>query len=466
MHKHLTKNLSTLLTTLLVINLILLGVSFTPSVAGIVSQSAKGPIISDPKLTAQIVFKGLKFPSSMAFLSSNDILVLEKNDGTVRRITNGTMQRQPVLQVNVSNRAERGLLGIAISPKHDNTPTYVFLYFTESKTKDGEDTLASTGTKPLGNRLYRYELTDNNSKLVNPKLLLDLPATPGSVHNGGRIMIGPDNNLYVTIGDVSDQSNKAINVKNGTKPDGRAGILRITQDGKPVPNNPIGKKYPLSLYYAYGIRNSFGIDFDPITETLWDTENGPTFGDEINRVKPGFNSGWHIVQGMWKANGEFGKPVNKMIHPHGLVDFGGRGKYSPPEFVWKQTVAPTALKFFHSDKLGKKYQDSLIVGDFKTGSLYHFDLNKDRTELSLKAPLHHNVYNNGTTLPGAIFAHGFGGITDLQVGPDGYLYVLSLYEGGGGCTVKNQDTHSRRCLPYNSMLDGSIFRIIPADLPN
>ena len=61
--------------------------------------------------------------------------------------------------------------------------------------------------------------------------------------------------------------------------------------------NPI-----ISKYYAYGIRNSFGLDFDPITGKLWDTENGPTFGDEINLVEPGFNSGWNKIQGIWKTD--------------------------------------------------------------------------------------------------------------------------------------------------------------------
>ena len=67
----------------------------------------------------------------------------------------------------------------------------------------------------------------------------------------------------------------------------------------------LGDKYPLDIYYAYGIRNSFGIDFDPVTGKLWDTENGPQFGDEINMVEPGFNSGSDRVYGIWEAD-EFG----------------------------------------------------------------------------------------------------------------------------------------------------------------
>ena len=85
---------------------------------------------------------------------------------------------------------------------------------------------------------------------------------------------------------------KSQNIKNGTSADGRGGILRVTYNGTPVGKGILGNTFPLDLYYAYGIRNSFGIGFDPVTGRLWDTENGPGFGDEINFVPPGFNSGW------------------------------------------------------------------------------------------------------------------------------------------------------------------------------
>ena len=156
----------------------------------------------------------------------------------------------------------------------------------------------------LANRLYRYELVDN--KLVNPLLLLDLPANPGPRHNGGAITIGPDNNLYVPIGDVDgsfkeeNTETETQNYNDGVDPDGRSGILRITQDGQPVGEGILGDSIPLKLYYAYGIRNSFGLGFDPVTGKLWDTENGPGNSDEINLVEPGFNSGWQQVMGLAK----------------------------------------------------------------------------------------------------------------------------------------------------------------------
>jgi len=309
------------------------------------------------------------------------------------------------------------MLGIAIA-KHTaiNGNTFVFLYYTENN---------GSGS-PLGNRVYRYELVDN--KLINPKLILNLPATPGPFHDGGKVLIGPDKNVYAVIGDLLYHRTQAQNVATGGLPDLTSGIIRVTQEGKPVPNSPIGNTYPLNLYYAYGIRNSFGMDFDPVTGKLWDTENGPNYGDEINLVEPGFNSGWAQVQGIWTPNGaienENAEPLS--LHPSNLVDFGGKGKYKVPEFIWFQTVAPTALKFLNSTNLGKQYQNDLFVGDYNNGNLYHFKLSQNRTALVLSGTLANKIaYTLQDSRP-AILGSGFdGGITDLQVGPDGYLYVLT-----------------------------------------
>jgi glucose/arabinose dehydrogenase len=277
----------------------------------------------------------------------------------------------------------------------------------------------------LGNRVYRYELVDN--KLIDPKLILNLPVTPGPFHDGGKLLIGPDKNVYAIIGDLLYHRTMAQNVVSGGPPDLTSGIIRATQEGNPVPNSPLGNTYPLSLYYAYGIRNSFGMDFDPLTGKLWDTENGPNYGDEINLVQPGFNSGWAQVQGIWTPIGpienENAGPVN--IHPSNLVDFGGKGKYRIPEFTWYQEVAPTALKFLTSNKLGKQYQNDMFVGDYLYGNIYHFKLSQNRTGLIAGGPLANKIEYGIQDLDQITFAKGFGAITDLQVGPDGYLYVLT-----------------------------------------
>ena len=142
-----------------------------------------------------------------------------------------------------------------------------------------------------------------------------------------------------------------------------------------------------------------------------------------------------------------------------LVDFEGKGKYSDPEFVWKKAVGPTALKFLNSDTYGKEYQNDMFVADFHNGNIYHFDLNEERTELVLTGDLRDKIADEVDELEGVIFGQGFGGITDLEVGPDGYLYVLSLHQGGSNCS--SSENHQKNCVEYDSEVQGVIFRINP-----
>ena len=372
---------------------------------------SSGQALIDPSLKAELVFNGsLKGPTtSMAFLGPNDILVLEKNTGKVQRILNGNLQEKPLLQAKVATEVELGMLGIAVS-KNQEGKTFVFLFYSEAN---------STGTV-IGNRLYRYELAED--RLVNPLLLLNLPATSPIVghennHNGGKVVIGPDKNVYVIVGDVGSRFGNVQNIIRGNSPDGTSGILRVTQDGKSVANGPFGNSVPNTLYYAYGIRNSFGFDFDPVTGNLWDTENGGIDKDEINYVFPGFNSGWRKAMGM---------ALSRFDPQEDLFNFAGKGKYSDPEFVWKQTVAPTALKFLNSTKLGPQYANTIFVGDVKTGNLYNFKLSPDRKQLLLKPPLEDKVADTPEEIQRVVFGQGFGVITDLKVGPDGYLYILGI----------------------------------------
>ena len=253
------------------------------------------------------------------------------------------------------------------------------------------------------------------------------------------MLIGPDKHLYLIVGEVNDPSlaherNRALNYegKDAHDPDGRGGILVIDQNGMAIGKHGIlGDKMPLKLYFAYGIRNSFGLDFDPLTGKLWDTENGPEFGDEINLVEPGFNSGWNKVQGVWNVTTDLKKDKIGIASesPDNLVDFGRRGTYSPPEFTWNYPVAPTDIKFTSTDKLGKKYQNDLLVADAEHGRIYHFDLTQNRTALRLQGALVDKVANNDKELDHVIFAGGFGMVSDLDVGPDGYLYLVVFNEG-------------------------------------
>ena len=197
------------------------------------------------------------------------------------------------------------------------------------------------------------------------------------------------------------------------------------------------------------------MDFDPITGKLWDTENGPAFGDEINLVEPGFNGGWQVVQGMGSMapaykgadfdlnnyvpptisnNLTFFDPVLSMdrlnngsdalkvglVHTgdvpsflaEKLVTINGQGKYSDPKFAWQLAVGVTALKFYDSDKLGNRYRGDMFVGDINNGRVYHFKLNQNRTEFFLN-----ETGTDKVNLETLLFAEGFGGITDSKCHP-------------------------------------------------
>ena len=437
-------------------------------------QGIDGITLSDPNLKLELVTSGLDFPTTMAFLDPDDFLILEKS-GTVKRVTNGHVLDKPLLQVDVSVKDERGLLGIAVSEKkNDSNGTSisnkdishnVFLYYV----------MCSEKNENCKNQIYRYNLDNKNNVLINPKLLLSVPSFPDPAHIGGIIDIGPDNNLYVTVGNfentIPDEpyKTKTQNFEEGEPVDGRAGILRITQDGKPVGTEGIlGNEYPLNLYYAYGVKNSFGIDFDPVTDKLWLTENGPKYGDEINLAEPGFNSDSDKIFGIWKVNeegkklktgdkeggeeeeqeqeGEGGTGYVTVVgdNPEGLVYFNGKGHYSPPEFTWDKSVAPTALLFLDSDRLGSSYKNDMFVGSVDSGRIFHFDLNENRSGLDLKGVLEDKIATDSTEYGEILFAEGFSIITDLKQGPDGYLYVVS--------GLKQSKTEEK---------PGAVYRILP-----
>jgi aldose sugar dehydrogenase len=398
--------------------------------------------INDPNLTAEAIVAGLSFPTSMAFLDDNNILILEK-EGSVRLVSNGVLQDTPVLQIPVNSQNERGLLGIEVvnSSSSNNIttaaagggtaasnaaaasspqPTTVFLYFTEEGgAGGGED-------GELRNRVYKYQW--NGQTLINPTLILDLPAGPGTNHQGGKLVVGPDGYLYVVIGELQREG-QLQNIQGGPAPDDSGVIFRVNpDDGSAANDNPFqgqgGDAAALNRYFAYGIRNSFGIAFDPITGVLWDAENGELTYDEINIVDPGFNSGWKAVMGPISAAG---------ISENDLVQFPG-SNYADPVFSWTESFGITDIEFLNSQKLGQRYANNIFVGDITQGNLYFFEVNENRNGLQFN-----NTQSQQQQQPGlsdlvadteeesssVILGTGFVGITDIETGPDGLLYVLT-----------------------------------------
>jgi glucose/arabinose dehydrogenase len=405
------------------------------------------PILTDTNLTVETVVapNSLALPTTMAFVGANDILVLQKNNGQVRRVLNGVLQATPALDVPVSNDSERGLLGIAVNSE---SPPKVFLYYTESTVDGGA---------PLGNRVYRYTWNGTTGLLESPQLVLALPATPGPNHDGGVLLLGPHENglpgspdgrpLYAVIGDLN-RNGQLQNITSGAAPDDTGVIFRVQQDGTPHPLNPF---FPycsssttttctsdagcptgqscitkVSRYYAYGVRNSFGLGLDPVTGKLWDTENGPSSYDEVDQVEPGFNSGWNQIMG----------PDSR--DPQGVADLfdmpGMRDNYSDPEFSWLTPIAPTAIVFPSGSALGTAYDNVALVGDNNNGQLYRLPLNASRSGFNFATVDPTGLLTDlvaDTTAERDLLklGSGFGAITDLEIGPDGALYVVSIGNG-------------------------------------
>lgn len=342
----------------------------------------KLPVVRDANYIVEEFVTGLKWPTTMTFVGE-DVLVLEKNTGNVRLVKNGELVKEPVMHFNVDFLAERGLLGIISS---DST---VYLYMTE---------INSTSKTTLGNHIYKAEWDGNN--LNNLTLIKKLPFGERGVHNGGVFAHGSDGKIYAVIGDADHQ-----------------GILQNYHKGEPDNTSIIFDVNSAEPYYAIGIRNSFGIAVDPITGEIWDTENNNKVFDEINLVLYKFNSGWDPIVGP-------GNPQEIKNLPQ-YKDY----KFSNPEFSWELTVAPTAISFPPEFSF-IDYQNSVFVGDFLNGFLYEFKLNSDRTGFVFQSPhLKDLVADGGDSLNEIIFGAGFGGITDIEFGPDGMMYVVSIIDG-------------------------------------
>jgi glucose/arabinose dehydrogenase len=375
------------------------------------SRAAAAPSTRDPGLSVQEIASGLSAPTNIAFIGAEDILVLQKDDGQVRRVISGILQADPVLDVAVDSASERGLLGIAVHPDFPTSP-FVYLYYTESST--GGDSSGAAAA----NRVYRY--TWNGSVLTDPALILDLPGFPGPNHDGGIVTFGPDGKLYAVIGDLN-RDGQLQNFAAGPEPDDTSVIFRINPDGSTPADNPFfasGGK--LARYFAYGIRNSFGLAFDPVTDRLWMTENGPGSYDEINLVEPGFNSGWEKFMGPAARSATSVSELFAIAGAH----------YADPAFSWLNPVGPTAIAFLDSLSLGAEYENDVFVGDVNNGNLYRFKPNQSRDGFVFNGSgLADLVADNRAELAETVVASGFAGITDVKVGPDGRLYVVSFGDG-------------------------------------
>src|SRR5882724_1517266 len=397
------------------------------SITTSIQAAAISPSMVDPNLTVSTVFTGLNQPTSMAFIGPNDFFVLEKTTGKVQRIVNGALQ-SPALDLAVNSASERGLLGIALHPKFAQNGL-VYLYWTESST--GLDTANIDEIPQLGNRVDRYVW--NGSTLTFDRNLIKLRALQQDAgqssrgnHNGGIIRFGPDGKLYIIFGDNGRRGFLQNITSGGPVPDDQFGgpapdnahltgvILRLNDDGSTPGDNPFffaatsltGEAASnVKKVFAYGIRNSFGMAFDPLSGYLWTQENGDDAFDEMNRVSAGFNGGWTQTMGPISRIGQFksiestygaGNLQQLRWPPSNIADTPQAAlarlymlpgaQYVDPEFSWKYAVAPAALGFVKGRGLGTQYESDMFVGASRTtllnGYLFRFKLTTDRLHFS------------------------------------------------------------------------------------
>jgi aldose sugar dehydrogenase len=436
----------------------------------------------------------------MEFIGENDVLVLEKSTGRVKRVRPGVAP-EIVLDLPVNSNSERGLLGIALD-KYFRHNGFVYLYWHESST--GADSALAAEVPVMAGRLERFKWNGTILEQEVPARILQrvraFQADAGQQlrgnHNGGVLRADDDGKLYLIIGDIGRRG-QTQNLEDGPfvyqepmdafrgtigdddyggpDPDARhlsGVILRINTDGTAPRDNPFYKEgqdrggsvgASLKRLYAYGIRNSFGMAFDPFSGDLWEQENGDDSFSEINRVEPGFNSGWVQVMGplhrvaQFRAietdtvpppapTGYFGlqqlrwSPLNIASTPSEAYDrlFKLRGsRFSDPEMAWKYEFAPGGIDFLTQRELGREYRGDMFIGSAsgRGGNIFRLPIDSNRKEIDPDDKrLRDRVADNldkyeMTESESLLFGTGFGVTPDVRESPQGTLYVASSSTG-------------------------------------
>ncbi len=456
--------------------------SGTPATA-----QSDGPTMLDPGLDVRTIVSGLVTPTSLAFLAPSDMLVLEKNTGRVQRVVGGAVQGT-VLDLAVNFGSERGLLGIALHPSFPSNPG-VYLYWTESTT--GADTNVLSNTPLLGNRVDRFVW--NGSTLTFDRNLIRIRAIQQDAgqpergnHDGGVIAFGRDGKLYVFVGDVGRRG-QLQNLPCGpmatcpgpTVPDDQFGgpepddahltgvVLRLNDDGTTPADNPFfaagaarGGEVGANIQkiFSYGHRNSFGMAVDPVSGGLWLQENGDDSFSELNRVEPGMNGGWVQIMGPVERIAQykeiettFGAMSLQQLRwpPTNIADTPEEARsrlfmlpgahYADPAFSWKWEVAPAGIGFVSGRALGPQFEGDLFMGAatplLEGGYLFHFNLTGNRRMIGVDDPrLEDRVADNLgkhdiTESESLLIGRDFGVATDVETGPNGNIFVVSLTSG-------------------------------------
>ncbi len=335
------------------------------------------------ELTSDVVATRLDTVWELVWGPDGFIWMTERG-GRVSRVNPQTGAVTPVAQIAVSEIGEGGLMGLALHPDFATQP-WVYLAHTYN------------GSSGVRNRIVRARF--DGTTLGTPEILLaDIPGS--SIHNGSRLVIGPDRLLYVTTGDASDgpiaQNRDALAGK----------ILRLTLDGQPAAGNPFNTRV-----FSYGHRNPQGMVFAP-DGSLYVTEHGPSDNDEVNRIEAGRNYGWPTVHG--KCDGDIGMAE---------LSFCSANSVAEPLAIWTPTIAPAGLAFYNASLI-PDFRGSLLFATLKDETLYRLALSSDgKTAQSTNT----------------LFARDFGRLRAVLVAPDGAIYLGTSNRDGRGSPVATDD---------------------------
>ena len=329
------------------------------------------PATAGTPFTAEPIVTGLGQPVAFTFAPNGRIFYVERDTEQVRIYNPLTEEDRLFVAVpSVNSAGERGVLGVALHPAYPDRP---FVYVFATRSTDGS----------LKNQILRY--TNRNGTGRDRRTIFSSRATSASIHNGGHIRFGPDNELYAVVGEGGERALAQ------DRRDPRGKILRMTPLGKRPDDNPLRR----SKVFAYGIRNSIGFDFDPVTGELWETENGPECNDEVNHIpNGGRNFGWGPRES-----------CGSLPTPRDTNNSGPRPRVLP-ELWFTDTVAITGLTFCDGCGLTNS-ADDLFFGDYKFGQIRRVPLDAGRDTV------------NG--VGSVVYDHG-GGVLGMETGPDGSIY--------------------------------------------
>ena len=329
----------------------------------------------------------LEVPWSLAFLPGGNIILTERLPGRMRILHTDGKLSGPLAGVSVvasPGAKDIGLLDVVLDPNFASNRRVFFSFFNYI---DGTNS---------NTNIARARLDEKALALTDVSVIFrGLPVMPSKrlgAKTGGRIAIGPDGNLFMTLGDRSDSPPWSV----AQQLDNHLGkIIRITPDGAVPPDNPfIGRPGVLPEIWTYGMRSAEGLAFDPKTGRLWQNDHGPRGGDELNIVEKGKNYGWPVV-----ARG--------IDYPGDPIGVTRRSGMEEPIYYWDPVIAPSGLAFY-TGSLFPQWKNSLFMGGLRGAMLDRLEMVNDKVvaEEPLLTDLHARI-------------------RDVRVGPDGAVYVLT-----------------------------------------